>query len=241
MIKRKCCYFMFLILFPSCEWDKKENEVEEVKEEKRESEVNAAPYFEQILFDEIVEDEQMVAHIQEEEKFKIEVSGVRIISQFSSIYSKASTSTWTKEECKWDSSWEDVRCHSWTKEGGCESQFRDYLGEKEEEILLKEFQLNYQVGKEIYPLGEILEHGGKGFMAVLQVTEKMLENGDELKLVVIKPSQAKEVKVGFLGHSHCDGVGALNFNPHIDTKSWSVPVVEKEIYKVNLFIEREAR
>ena len=211
---RKIPLVFFIFALNSCEWDIKES----VKQKEQK------PSWRQIVFEKEVGSTYdlnfLVMSLQEEGHLKLVLRGTHFIPEFSQVYTKDSQSVWEEEECHEALS---IPVCQWNiKRGSCRSQFRDYLGEREEKIGFEnsnQIRLAYQVGDKTYPLGEILEHDNEKVIFGVEITPEMVRDSKELQLIVLPDPNEKDLSVGFVGYLYCEGQGQKNFNPHISTQS----------------------
>lgn len=235
---QKLLCLSFLTLPIACQWDE---EKKEFKEAERYD-------YKQVLFKEKVTDQTQSIFVQSGDYLKIQVWGKNITPIVSGVFHKHSRSSWKVKKCERED-WRTFRdiakiakariCYWEKKKGSCVSNFRQIVDHSEEDLYIddaKNLRLNYKIGEQIYPLGQMIESDGESSTFRLKISEEMVKDrSNEVKLIVNARENDNTVKVGFLSFHRCAGYGKKKFNAHISTASQIVSSSPWHEYTVNFY------
>ncbi|PIP94760.1 MAG: hypothetical protein COW00_01860 [Bdellovibrio sp. CG12_big_fil_rev_8_21_14_0_65_39_13] len=208
---------------------------------------------ERLLESELITNSVYLGIVKPDDMLHFEIEGVEIVPQFSGIYERSYASSWKELFCPLvDFPVRDFPrppfppippipprpdfnkrgCRYVTVPGNCRHRFRDRVADRVQEIAinndLENLKLKLVIGDKTFPLGEIVKREENKILAKLLLTQEMLTQEREAKLI-IQRHDAYSVKVGFIGFGSCDGNGRRNFKTTgpIDSSNATVQTVQE--------------
>lgn len=201
-----------------------------------------------ILNNEMLKDSISLGHFSTSDILEVQIEGKKLIPQFSEIYQKSFRSKWEKTVCFPDHCRHCMQhslfmdCFNQTENGNCHHKYRDQITNLEEPLLFNELVVNlslkFKIGKNLYPVGELINHRGNAITTRFQISKEMLLEDDEILLVITPEPIIEQVKVGFQGFGSCEGQGQGSFNSGGPTSSGHVPRQNKIEYQVSVILEQ---
>lgn len=216
------------------------------------------PAIDTLLENELITESIHLGELKPNNRLHFEIEGREIVPQFTGIYEKSYSSQWEVHFCYQMDSGRNPppypplpprpdynkkeSCYSFPMKGTCKHKWRDRSADKLRAIEitddLSRLRLKLEIGGKLYPLGKIVKRNKDTVLTSLTITPKMLALETKGKLVVQKLT-AQNVKIGFMGFGHCDGLGKKNFKTDGPMDSSMETVTRLQEFIVSVSVEYE--
>lgn len=213
-----------------------------------------------LLENELITESIHLGELKPYDRLHFEIEGREIVPQFTGIYEKSYSSQWEVHFCYQMDSGRNPppyppfpprpdynkkeSCYSFPMKGTCKHKWRDRSADKLRAIEitddLSRLRLKLEIGGKFYPLGKIVKRNNDTVLTSLIITPQMLALETKAKLVMQKLA-AQNIKTGFMGFGHCDGVGKRNFKTDgpMDSSMEKVSRIQEFIVSASVEYELE--
>lgn len=235
---------MTLILFGCGDFWKETNADEQKLNISTES--HQGPRRELVIDSESLVTEISLGHLEPLDIIEVHLQGSKIAPQFSSAFDRVYQSRWTKRYCVSDTCrrcprLNFIECFDEEKSGQCIHRYREQAEDKTTPLLFDKLPLEIsakiRIGKNLYPLGAIIDNQGTTIITRFQLSKEILAESSDVFLIVNPEPIQGNVQTGFLGFVTCEGQGQKSFTSGGPTSSAQIANQERIEYKASVIIE----
>ncbi len=170
-----------------------------------------------------ITEEFKIGPVEVGDTVELALRGKSFKDEFSDVYARTVSTQWSVEDCYNDRPERPDRpgrnkvreCYTTYKEGSCQANFRDYLGEKESPLAfpqdIAQVRLKYRVDGKLYDLGKLASYTERQIVVQLPITEELVQYSNNLDLVVLSAVEEGSVAFGHVGPGNCNGSGKDDF------------------------------